>query len=499
MSTRLTLLFASLFAAAPLLAQPGTLDPTFGTGGTVVETAFSAATAMAVYPDGRIVACAGNTLYMYNSDGTLATDFGDGGVLSPLGFSAAKLVIQPDGKILAGGILNAVGVGQDIIAARFLEDGTPDATFGTAGLAQVVLPNYDYFNGMTLLDDGRVLLTGTWNITDAPALLVMLDPDGTPDDTFGTGGQLFLIPEVGDTFVAYDAAVQQDGAILVTGMHVAVADDDFVARLTPTGALDVTYNGTGMLYMDFGANQDDVVQVELDAQGRAILLATASSAYSFHSGSLARVNTDGTLDLTFGTDGFVRLNTATSTNVPTSFAVQADGKLVVTGGTASETSNARELFVSRYTADGVLDMEFGTAGSAVLALPNRECGNAIVATGDGKLVVGGRSHISGEGPDLLLARFWEDSGVPVPKTPQQGDALSVFPCPVTTSFTMAGTAPFTGTNTVVIVDMAGRELTVPYRSTAEGILVDAAALPAGIYMARVQTAQGSRVARFQKL
>ena len=108
--------------------------------------------------------------------------------------------------------------------------------------------------------------------------------------------------------------------------------------------------------------------------------------------------------------------------------------------------------MSRYTADGVLDMEFGTAGSAVLALPNRECGNAIVATGDGKLVVGGRSHISGEGPDLLLARFWEDSGVPVPETPQQGDALSVFPCPVTTSFTMAGTAPFTGTNTVAIVD-----------------------------------------------
>ena len=496
MNTRFTLLFPALLAAMPFLAQPGALDPTFGTGGYVVDPTLSPAVSVAVYPDGRIVASSGPSLYMYMPDGTLAAGFGTGGVLASLGISAGKVLIQPDGRILAGGLINAGGV--DIAVARYAEDGTPDASFGTDGIAQVALPNFDYFNGMTLLDDGRVLVTGTWNIADSPALLVMLNPDGTPDDTFGTSGQVQWVPEAGDDFKAYDAAVQQDGAIVFSGFHSAQADDDFVARFTPTGAVDNTYNGTGMLYLDFGPNNDEVVQVELDAQGRAILLATASSASSFHSGSLARVNTDGTLDLTFGTDGILPLNSATSTYVPTSFIVQADGKLVVTGATMGGTSAARELFVSRYTADGVLDPDFGDAGYSILALPEKESGLAIAATSEGKLVVAGQSHITGEVPDLLLARFWQDSGVLVPGMPQQSDLLTVLPCPVTTSFTIASSVPFTPTTKLEILDMTGRQLMLPYWYMPEGFLVDAASLPAGMYIARVHSHEGSRSARFQK-
>ncbi len=362
----------------------------------------------------------------------------------------------------------------------------------------MVLPNFDYCNGVTLLNDGRVLITGTWNIADSPALLVMLNPDGTPDDTFGTNGQLQWVPEAGDDFRAYDSAVQDDGAIVISGLHAAQADDDFVARFTPTGEVDNTYNGTGLLYIDFGPNNDDIVQVDLDAQGRALLLAMGPSTPSFHSGSLARVNTDGTLDLTFGTAGFVPLNTETTTFAPMSFLVQDDGKLVVTGATTSDGSAARELFVSRYSADGVLDMGFGTAGYTILALPQKECGNAIASTGDGKFVVAGRSQVPGDPSDLLIARFWEDSGVPVIETSQQADALTVFPCPVTTTCTIAGNVLFAAT-TVEIVDMAGRQLVLPYRATAQGIVVEAASLPPGSYIARVHTTQGSRFARFQKL
>lgn len=165
MNTRFTLLFPALLAAMPFLAQPGALDPTFGTGGYVVDPT-SSHLSVAVYPDGRIIASSGPSLYMYMPDGTLAAGFGTGGVLASLGISAGKVLIQPDGRILAGGLINAGGV--DIAVARYAEDGTPDASFGTDGIAQVALPNFDYFNGMTLLDDGRVLVTGTWNIADSP-------------------------------------------------------------------------------------------------------------------------------------------------------------------------------------------------------------------------------------------------------------------------------------------------------------------------------------------
>lgn len=178
--------------------------------------------------------------------------------------------------------------------------------------------------------------------------------------------------------------------------------------------------------------------------------------------------------------------------------MQADGKLVVTGATAGGSSAARELFMSRYTADGVLDPDFGDAGYSILALPEKESGLAIAATSEGKLVVAGQSHITGEVPDLLLARFWQDSGVLVSGMPQQGDLLTVLPCPVTTSFTIASSVPFTPTTKLEILDMTGRQLMLPYWYMPEGFLVDAASLPAGMYIARVHSHEGSQSTHFPK-
>lgn len=488
---------ASILIATPFSAQPGAPDPTFGTNGYVLDVDLAEVSSLAVYPDGRIVTCrntAGATgLYRFLADGSLDGTFGTGGIINALGFSPTKVLLQPDGQILVGGVRNGGVGGQDLIAARYNADGTPDISFGVSGQAQVELPNYDYCNGMTLLEDGRVLLTGTWNIADSPALLAMLNPDGTLDDSFGGDGVVAWVPEVGDDFYAFDAAIQDDGAIVFTGLHGAQADDDFIARFTPDGDVDATFNGTGMLYLDFGANQDDMVQVELDAQGRSIVLATKGTAWSFNSGSLARINTDGTLDLTFGTDGFVRLNTASTDYVPTSFAIQDDGKLVVTGATHSDTNPARELFVSRYSADGVLDIGFGNAGYAVLALPQRECGNAIAATADGKLLVAGRSHISGQSPDLLLARFWQYSGLSI----QETIATGLQPYPIPCADVLMVHQPESSAVRFMIVDAQGRM--AMSGSLEPGLRALAvAALEPGAYAIELHTALQRTASRFVK-
>ncbi len=493
-----TLCMLALSLTATLLAaQPGALDESSGTDGYVLDVALAEVNSLAVYPDGRIVTSrntAGATaLYMFLPDGSLDGSFGNGGILAPLGFFPIKVLLQPDGRILVGGDLNGGVGGQDLAVARYNADGTPDVSFGTAGRATVELQYYDYCTGMTLLDDGRVLLTGTWNIADSPALLVMFNPDGTMDTTFGTDGVLAWIPETGDDFRANDAAVQDDGAIVMVGRHGAQAVDDFIARFTPDGNVDLTFNGTGMLYLDFGANQDDLVQVELDTQGRSILLARSNASGSFHSGSLACVNTDGTLDLTFGTNGFALLNTASTGRVPTSFVIQDDGKLAVTGGTASDSSPARELYVSRYTADGELDSGFGDAGYTILALPQKEIGNAIVATTDGKLVVAGRSHITGEAPDLLLARFWQYSGLSVQETGSNG--LRLFPLPCFDVLRVH--QPANGVVRFTITDAQGRvALTGSLEPGLQAIPVSG--LAPGGYVLELHTAQRAIASRFVK-
>lgn len=490
-------LLALSVTATMLSAQPGTPDLSFGTDGHVLDVDKGEAKTLAVYPDGRIVTTlnsAGSTaLYRFLADGSVDLSFGTAGAVTPLAVMPTKVLLQPDGRILVGGVLNGGVGGQDMALARYLEHGTADASFGIAGLAQVELPNYDYCNGMTLLNDGRILLTGTWNIADSPALLALFDPDGTLDPTFGTDGVLAWIPVAGSDFRAFDAAVQGDGGIVITGLHAAQADDDFIARFTAEGNLDDTFNGTGMLYFDFGANTDDAVQVELDEQGRSIVLARSYDSGDFHSGSLARVNTNGTLDLTFGTNGSVPLNTASTGRVPSSFAIQADGKLVVTGATASDMSAARELYVSRYSADGVLDSGFGNAGYSILALPKKEMGNAIVATTDGKLVVAGRSHISGQTPVLLLARFWQDSGLPVAETSSMD--LQLFPVPCVDGLHVM--LPERGAVRFTIADPQGR-VAMRGTLTSGSQVIPVAGLAPGAYVLGLETTQGHVASRFLK-
>ncbi len=496
MRSNATLVFlAAALATTSLSAQTGTLDPSFGTTGYVIETDLFEARSLATDPDGRIVICAGNRLYRFLPDGTRDAAFGTAGEVGPIGFNGENVLIQPDGKILVGGELNAVGVGQDIAAGRFEADGTPDATFGNNGFVQVVMPNFDYCNSTTLLNDGRVLLTGSSNI-DFAAHLIMLNADGSMDADFGDNGHVVWLPVPGDNFGILAAAVQADGRIVFTGEHAPEANDDVVGRYLPDGTLDESFNGTGTTYWDFGPNQDELEQVELDAQGRIIVLATASTAGTFHSGSLARINTDGTIDLTFGTNGFAALNTASTNYVPSSFCIQSDGKLVVTGATGAP---GRNLYIARFDTDGVLDPDFGNAGYTFLELPNNEGGNCIATTADQKLVVAGGSQITGSGADLLVARFGPSSGLLVGDGLEQRDGLRVVPCPAGETFTILGATADISNGVLEVFDPSGRRIPVVYRFTAQGVEVEAASLPPGLYVAYLRTKETTQATRFEKL
>src|SRR6266487_6929602 len=169
------LLVLALIAAVPASAQaaPGELDPSFGSGG-LVTTDFGGrgdfGLAVAVQSDGKIVA-AGNSstvggpfsvnfaLARYNTDGSLDPTFGSGGtILTSFGgtvSAAADVVVQPDGKIVAVGI-----AGSDFGVARYTASGTLDPTFGSGGLVTTDFGGFDQANGVALQADGKIVVVG---------------------------------------------------------------------------------------------------------------------------------------------------------------------------------------------------------------------------------------------------------------------------------------------------------------------------------------------------
>jgi uncharacterized delta-60 repeat protein len=204
----------------------GSLDPSFGTNGVVrtrIGEGSSGASSVVVQPDGKIVAAgeAGTgrseppyrtiALARYLTDGSLDTAFGSSGTVTAAvgatSASASSLALQSDGRLVAAGTIDSqLGV------ARFLPDGSLDASFAAQGVATTPVGSYAYGNDVAIQPDGRVLVAGSGSGTFA---LVRYEPDGRLDAGFGAGG--VMQSAVGWYGSAYALALQPDGRILAAG------------------------------------------------------------------------------------------------------------------------------------------------------------------------------------------------------------------------------------------------------------------------------------------
>ncbi|MFD4509682.1 calcium-binding protein [Streptomyces sp. NPDC058457] len=207
-------------AAVARYNPDGTLDQSFGGDGKVTTALGSSSQeggdvrALAVQPDGKVVVAGevGTTrfdfvLVRYNTDGSLDTGFGTNGIQrTDFGDydSAEALAVQPDGRIVAAG-----SSGGRTALARYNPDGTPDPAFG--GNGQVVTPGAGA-EDMKLQSDGRIVVAGT-----GPGGFTVLryNTDGGLDSGFGNGGR--VATSFGGNEAAHGVAVQPDGRIVAVG------------------------------------------------------------------------------------------------------------------------------------------------------------------------------------------------------------------------------------------------------------------------------------------
>jgi len=363
----------------------GTPDGSFGAGGKVLTPLgpmAEEANALVLQPDGKLAAGGYTTdtavnqqlaaLVRYDATGALDPTFGTGGkVVTGLGAHGTgpleALALQPDGKIVGGG---AVTVGSpDYAAVRFNANGTFDAAFGTGGMA-VVPGSYGsgWIRAVVLQPDGGILLAGEAYIdgTDAFAL-ARVHANGTPDASFGDGGALAFSPGPDDD-QAYAVALAPDGKVIVAGQSLVGSTRRFaVLRLDPDGKPDATFGGTGVIVTPLGVTHDTASGAVAQPDGKVLV---AGSAYYFgakdEDAVVACFNLDGSPDPTFGAGGTAATNAGLGNDRAFAVALQPDGK-VLTAGTGQTGSNT-EFQLLRYDANGAPDRSFGTAGRVLTAV-----------------------------------------------------------------------------------------------------------------------------------
>jgi uncharacterized delta-60 repeat protein len=424
-----------LLAVGPAQAAPGALDTSFGTGGKVLTsfgTPDDEIDDVALQKDGKIVAGGyawvsghgDSALARYNANGSLDTTFGTGGkvttAVSSLNDWINAIAIQPDGKIVGVGYYQVTGASK-LLVVRYNANGSLDTGFGTGGYtATAVGPSANAFAVM-LQPDGKIVAAGyTYDGTNSAFALVRYNADGSLDTSFGTGGIVTTaVGSPADTGYVFDLALQPDGKILATGYTRVGSSYVFgLLRYNANGSLDTTFGTGGIVTTAFpGATIGALARaVDLQPDGKIVVSGLLFIDSGHQDFALARYNSDGSLDTSFGTGG--RVTTIFGVRaVGIDAKLQLNGKIVV-GGWNRETSTSPFTFaLARYSPNGSLDTAFGSGGKVTTAIgPSDDYIIAIAIQPDGKIVAGGASalDLAGTDYDFALARYEGDTCV-VPK------------------------------------------------------------------------------------
>lgn len=246
------------------------------------------------------------------------------------------------------------------------------------------------------------------------SFMQVVDGGGTPppdsdtflDTTFGSGGK------VTTDFSANDAvALQQDGKIVMVGANFELA------RYNRDGSPDGSFGTGGLASTESGGVLEQANAVAIQADGKIIVVGSGFLNGFIRSFALARYNTDGSLDQSFGEDSsgivITKFELNCFTDLANDVAIQSDGKIVVVGETIlcpSTGGTNTDFAIARYNTDGRLDESFDTDGKVTTDFDSKgETANAVALQSGGKIVVAGlRGDVV---DDTILARYNEDGSL----------------------------------------------------------------------------------------
>ena len=352
----------------------------------------------------------------FGTGGIVKTDFNLGtGSVGDRHDRANSVVVQSDGKIVVAGYASD-GSKRRFAVARYNTDGSPDGTFGTGGkvtttFVEDVSVVHSGGNSVVVQSDGKIVVAGTVSdsATGGNFAVVRYTTAGSIDTDFGTGGK--VTTDISSVDEAYSVVLQNDGKIVVAGYASIAFQEAFaVVRYTTAGVLDGTFGTGGKVTEEFTAGNSDVANsVVLQSDGKIVVAGYARIGDN-RDFAVVRYTTAGVLDGTFGTGGKVTTDNAGLDDLANSVVVQRDGKIVV-AGTSDSGAERIDFAVARYNTDGSIDESFGTDGIVTTAFGVLSAeANSVVVQSDGKIVVAGTSdsgdpEIGDNNLDFAVARY----------------------------------------------------------------------------------------------
>ena len=388
--------------------QSGAIDKSYGTNGfsdrikaSVLRAAFQG--------DGKMVVCGGSALFRFNSNGSLDKTFGNNG-FQPLDFGhsggASAMAVQSDGKIVVAGY--TYGDHYNFATERYNSNGSPDSSFSNGSWQ---IEDFGYNNGsastIAVQDNGKIVVAGfssyqTNNNSYYIADIARYNTNGTLDSTFSKDGKQTtkLKDKNGNLIDFYPtaAAIQSDEKILIAGTGV-------LARYNNDGTLDNTFSDDGIQTRPFDTLIAVVLSMTIQADGKIVIAGyTAKGSFDF---ALARYNTDGILDNTFGKEGVQTTDFSGRSDYGLSVAIQSDGKILVGGSEGDcEFDCLNEFAVARYNTDGTLDNTFDKDGKLTgNYLSGNTTFNKIAVQKNGKIVVLGNKIYKKNITTSFIARY----------------------------------------------------------------------------------------------
>lgn len=410
-----------------LLAAPGDLDPSFGIGGKVT-TSFGAVEAgairVAIDADGRIIAAgfsliggvSDSILARYNNDGSLDNSFGTGGTIQTdfwVNDGALSVLVDANGKIVVVGVTRDFG-SEDFALVRYNQDGSLDTGFGTNGHVVTDFGADEIARSIKIDVSGRIVVLGTYhdtrNVTHEMAL-ARYNSDGSIDSSFGTNGK--LTSTFGAAFInASDVVIDKFGKIVVAG---SIGDDFTVARFNVDGSLDTSFDLDGKQVTSLGgvANHGGFVGgVIIDSRDRIIVVGSYYDPRTTTNLDLAIVRylPSGTIDHSFGRSGKTIIDFGGIDGFH-SVAIDRHGKIVVAGERIVDGN--RDVLVARLAADGLLDPSFGSGGFVTTAYGmESDSGNGMALDQIGRIVVVGGTS-SGDNREFAISRYLDPPTVSI--------------------------------------------------------------------------------------
>lgn len=375
-------------------ASDGTFTPSLG--GLAIAARDLEVTSQGIFVTGFVVSNPVQAITArVREDGTLDPTYGSGGFVSTgLGgvANAIALTVFPDGSVITAGTAGGAGAECEFGLFKYTPSGALDSSFGLAGVA-----SFDPGTGcaqwrnISIATDGSIIVSGTLSGSTTRTLAAKFSSTGERLTDFN----VFL-----NDVAVQGAALQPDGKLVIVGQQ---AGNFFVSRFRDDSIED---GGFSNVSPDFSNQNDTAHGLVVLPDGKLLVVGiSAVVGAAISQLAIARLNSNGSLDLTFGTGGKL---------VGPSFDSQSSTAIAVRGPhlyfVGRRVADRRPAVARILLADGAMDTTFGQGGIAtvdfgIAGTTATTGGFGVALDSEGRVVISGDVGASG-GQSMAIARLW---------------------------------------------------------------------------------------------